>query len=142
MNIQPKRVLEARQKRSWTQDELAVASGLNLRTIQRIEKDGLASLQSAKALAAALDLDVQDLGTKEKPMKSCPECGSNKMYRYGGEVQMYGMNGDLLPGLSGGILSASKAYPVVCAECGYLRFFVVPGSRAKLKRARKWSLAE
>src|SRR4051812_35514067 len=120
MKIQPKRVLEARQQKSWTQDELAVASGLNLRTIQRIEKDGVASIQSAKALAAALDLDVQDLGTKEDPMKSCPECGSIQVYRHEGSVDMYGMNGDMLPGLrSGSILTASKACPVVCANCGY-----------------------
>jgi predicted nucleic-acid-binding Zn-ribbon protein len=120
-----------------------VASGLNLRTIQRIEKDGQASLQSAKALAAALDLDVQDLGTKENPMKSCPECGSNQVYNYLGEVEMQAVGAELLPGLkSGGILSKPKACPVVCAECGYLRFFVAPASLAKLKRAGKWRLAE
>ena len=123
---------------------LAVVSGLNLRTIQRIEKDGVASLQSAKALAAALDLNVQDLGTKENPMKSCPECGSNKVYRYDGEVQMYGGSGELMPGLAGGIMSASKACPVVCSECGHLRFFVAPASLAKMKRGapKKWKLVE
>jgi transcriptional regulator with XRE-family HTH domain len=142
MKLQPKRVLEARQQRSWTQDELAVASGLNLRTIQRIEKDGVASLQSAKALAAALDLTVQDLGTKENPMKSCPECGSNNVYRYDGEVQMYGGAGELLPELAGRILSASKACPVVCGECGHLRFCVAPASLAKMKRAKNWKLVE
>lgn len=141
MTIQPKTVREARHRKSWTQDELAVASGLNLRTIQRIEKDGVASLQSAKALAAVLDLDVQDLGAKENPMKSCPECGSNQVYRYDGVVDMYGMNGELLPGLrSGIILTTSKATPVVCSECGYLRFFVAPASLTKLKRAKKWRL--
>ena len=141
MKLQPKRVLEARQQRSWTQDELAVVSGLNLRTIQRIEKDGVASRQSAKALAAALDLNVQDLGAKENPMKSCPECGSNKVYRYDGEVQMYGGAAELLPGL-GGMLSSSKASPVVCGECGHLRFFVAPASLAKMKRAKEWKLVE
>jgi hypothetical protein len=66
---------------------------------QRIERDGVASLQFAKALAAALDLSIQDLGTKENPMKSCSECGSSEVYRYHGEVQMYGGAEDLLPGL-------------------------------------------
>ena len=139
--LQPKRILEARQQRSWTQDELAVVSGLHLRTIQRIERDGVASLQSAKALAAALDLSVQDLGTKENPMKSCPECGSHEVYRYDGEVQMYGGAEDLLPGL-GGMLSSSKACPVVCGECGHLRFFIAPTSLAKMKRATQWKLME
>ena len=49
-----------RKKCSWSQDELAAAAGLNLRT-QRIENVGTASLQSAKALAAALEIDLADL---------------------------------------------------------------------------------
>ena len=61
MKISTEFLLKARRQRSWSQDELAIASGLNLRTIQRIEREGSASLQSRKALAAALELDVQDL---------------------------------------------------------------------------------
>ena len=68
MKINVAGVLQARKHRSWSQEELAIASGLNLRTIQRIENEGTASLQSRKALAAALDLDVQDLEPREHPM--------------------------------------------------------------------------
>jgi predicted nucleic-acid-binding Zn-ribbon protein len=75
-------------------------------------------------------------------MKSCPECGSNEVYRYDGEVHMYGGAGELLPGLAGGIWSAPKAFPVVCSECGHLRFFVAPESLANMKRAQKWKLVE
>ncbi|KGK00152.1 DUF4177 domain-containing protein [Thalassotalea sp. ND16A] len=51
-------------------DELAIASGLNLRTIQRIEKEASASLQSRKSLASALDIDTLDLEYQEsKKMK-------------------------------------------------------------------------
>ena len=74
-------------------------------------------------------------------MKSCPECGSNNVYRYDGEVQMYGGAAELLPGL-GGMMSASKAFPVVCGECGHLRFFVAPASLAKMKRAKEWKLVK
>jgi len=101
----------------------------------------VASLHSAKALAAALDLSVQDLGTKDNLMKSCPECGSNEVDRYDGEVQMYGGAEDLLPGL-GGMVSSSKACPVMCGECGHLRFFIAPTSLAKRKRATQWKLVE
>ena len=69
MKINAVTVIEARKKRSWSQDELAIASGLNLRTIQRIERESSASLQSRKALAAALDLDVQDLEYEEVRMQ-------------------------------------------------------------------------
>jgi transcriptional regulator with XRE-family HTH domain len=68
MRINADVVLKARTEKSWSQDELAVASGLNLRTIQRVEREGLGSLQSKKALASALDLDVNDLDYREIAM--------------------------------------------------------------------------
>ncbi len=46
MKINAELVLKLRKSYSWTQDELAIASGLNLKTIQRIEKKASASLQS------------------------------------------------------------------------------------------------
>ncbi|NQZ89438.1 MAG: DUF4177 domain-containing protein [Colwellia sp.] len=70
MKINAELILELRNKKSWSQDELAIASGLNLRTIQRIENEASASLQSRKALASALDIDTLDLEYKElKKMK-------------------------------------------------------------------------
>ena len=38
MKVNAKLITKLRKQRSWSQDELAIASGLNLRTIQRIEK--------------------------------------------------------------------------------------------------------
>lgn len=69
MRINAQLVTTLRKKKSWSQEELATASGLNLRTIQRIESDGAASLQSRKALAAAFDVEVGDLELKESTMK-------------------------------------------------------------------------
>ena len=69
MRINVEVVLNARRQKSWSQEELAIASGLNLRTIQRIEGEASASLQSKKALASALDLDIHDLDPQEKRMQ-------------------------------------------------------------------------
>jgi transcriptional regulator with XRE-family HTH domain len=69
MKINVGLVLSARKQKSWSQEELATASGLNLRTIQRIESYTSASLQSKKALASALDLDVHDLDYQEIQMR-------------------------------------------------------------------------
>ena len=69
MKINANLVLKARKQKSWSQEELAIASGLNLRTIQRIESEASASLQSKKALASALDLDIQDLDYQEISMR-------------------------------------------------------------------------
>jgi transcriptional regulator with XRE-family HTH domain len=68
MKINRSLILALRKQQSWSQDELAVAAGLNLRTVQRIERSGSASLQSRKALAAAFNIDVSDLDSPEEAM--------------------------------------------------------------------------
>tara|TARA_R100001377_G_scaffold42927_1_gene24229 strand:- start:1187 stop:1654 length:468 start_codon:yes stop_codon:yes gene_type:complete len=49
---------ELRLSRHISQEQLAQMSGLNVRTIQRIESGHNASFESLKCLAAALDVDV------------------------------------------------------------------------------------
>jgi transcriptional regulator with XRE-family HTH domain len=70
MKVNRSLILSLRKQRSWSQDELAVAAGLNLRTVQRIERSGSASLQSKKALAAAFGIEVSDLESPEESMTS------------------------------------------------------------------------
>ncbi|MBO1255002.1 helix-turn-helix transcriptional regulator [Alteromonas sp. 5E99-2] len=50
-----------RINRAWSQTQLALVSGLSLRTIQRIEKTGVASLESVKSLASAFEISAQDI---------------------------------------------------------------------------------
>lgn len=54
-------IKELRKKRSWSQDQLATAAGLSLRTVQRIEKDGVCSLESSQALAAVFELSAESM---------------------------------------------------------------------------------
>jgi len=68
MNINSALVKHLRSEKSWSQEELAIASGLNLRTVQRIEKEATASLQSKKALASAFGIAVKDLEQVESPV--------------------------------------------------------------------------
>ena len=68
MRVDSELIRSLRTARSWSQEELARAAGLNLRTIQRIEKEGVASLQSKKAVAAAFDIDATELDFQEKPL--------------------------------------------------------------------------
>lgn len=65
MNINAALVKQLRSEKFWSQEELATASGLNLRTVQRIEKEATASLQSKKALAGAFGIAVKDLEYQE-----------------------------------------------------------------------------
>ena len=66
MKVDSDVVISLRIARSWSQEELASASGLNLRTIQRIEREGVISLQSKKALAAAFDINISELDYIER----------------------------------------------------------------------------
>lgn len=58
---------ELRISRHLSQEQLAQMSGLNVRTIQRIESGHNASVESLKCLASVLEVDVQTL-TRERLM--------------------------------------------------------------------------
>jgi DNA-binding XRE family transcriptional regulator len=84
MKINAELVISLRAKRAWSQDELSIASGLNLRTIQRIENEASASLQSKKALASVFGIDIHDLEYVEKPSMTKYEYKSVEMpFRFG-----------------------------------------------------------
>ena len=50
-----------RMSKNLSQEQLAQMSGLNVRTIQRIESGHNASLESKKCIAAALEIDIDTL---------------------------------------------------------------------------------
>lgn len=52
---------QLRISRHLSQEQLALMSGLNVRTIQRIESGHKASIESLKSLAAVLEVDVSTL---------------------------------------------------------------------------------
>lgn len=139
MKINAELVHELRIQNAWTQEELAIASGLNLKTIQRIEKTATGSLQSKKALAAVFNIDTQDLDYEEIKMKSCPECKSERVYQYKKDIEFGGFGGELLPGLASATFSLATFRPVVCFDCGYMRFYASPEARNKLEKSGDWN---
>lgn len=52
-------VRKLRLKKGWSQDQLATLTGLNIRTIQRIERGQSPSLESQKALAAVFEVGLE-----------------------------------------------------------------------------------
>jgi transcriptional regulator with XRE-family HTH domain len=60
-NLSPERVKYFRKDNGWSQELLAKASGLSLRTIQRAEKDGNSSVETQLALSAAFDISPKEL---------------------------------------------------------------------------------
>ena len=68
MKVNVDLILRLRKDRAWSQEELALAAGLNLRTIQRIETEATASLQSMKALASAFEVNIRALEQEDSAM--------------------------------------------------------------------------
>jgi len=65
-------VRRERRVRGWSQDQLATAAGLNLRTVQRVERGSACSGETLQALASALKLSTSKLtkaapGTRQRP---------------------------------------------------------------------------
>ena len=72
MEIRAETVRRQRQQRGWTQQHLADAADCSLRTVQRIEKQGVASNESVSALCAVFELErsallVDDPASPEDP---------------------------------------------------------------------------
>lgn len=79
-----------RSNRAWSQTQLAEVSGLSLRTIQRIEKTGVASLESVKSLASVFEIDIKDI----------QECLNKPAYSLKSKlVTLFGAAGIILSGL-------------------------------------------
>lgn len=61
MYIDSARLRDLRVARQWSQEHLATLSGLNLRTIQRLESGAKASTESLRALAAVFEVPAESL---------------------------------------------------------------------------------
>lgn len=61
MKINGHRIRDLRLARSWSQETLAEHAGISLRTVQRVETEGIASLTTQRSIAAALQADISEL---------------------------------------------------------------------------------
>ena len=62
MQVNSRKLIAMRKKIRWTQDDLALASGLSTRTIQRAESSGYCSLETLKAICSAFNVDPDTFG--------------------------------------------------------------------------------
>ncbi len=71
MNIDSNKVKELRKAKHWSQDQLAAACGVNLRTIQRVENTGKGSVETVRALASVFEIQAENIiiqPTEQKPL--------------------------------------------------------------------------
>jgi len=77
MKIDEKMVRSLRELRGWSQEQLAEAAGLGVRTVQRVESDGRASAETRTCLAAAFNVPQSVLaGTHSVPQQVRDSAGS------------------------------------------------------------------
>lgn len=58
MLVDAKKMKKLRQSKNWTQQHLAEICDISTRTVQRVERDGVASHETAAAYAAVFEIEV------------------------------------------------------------------------------------
>lgn len=102
--LDPERIKKLRTERAWSQEQLAELSGLSLRTIQRIEKRGKASMESKKALASVFEVAFASLEPAPEVMrKQRIDEAALRFILAGGLI-------GLVLGMAGGVLGLTQAF--------------------------------
>lgn len=70
MKINTQRLKELRAARGWSQEQLSTICSLDLRTIQRVESRGTASLETLRALATSFGVDKEELLAADAPVQN------------------------------------------------------------------------
>lgn len=68
MEINAELIKSQRTERNWTQQHLADACGVSLRTIQRVERYGNAANETVMALASVLQIEQSEIIKPETPV--------------------------------------------------------------------------
>jgi transcriptional regulator with XRE-family HTH domain len=75
MNL-AERVRSMRDRRAWSQEQLAEIAGVSIRTIQRVENGQPASFETLKSLASVFEVDLEALRSPEQKPEATEEPGA------------------------------------------------------------------
>jgi transcriptional regulator with XRE-family HTH domain len=80
MDVNAKKIKMWRTKKGWTQQHLADACAISLRTVQRVERYGNASQETVLSLAAVFEISHIDIVEPEEPVEllESPENSQHK----------------------------------------------------------------
>lgn len=98
MDINAKSAKTLRQQRGWSQQHLADACEVSLRTVQRAEKDGRVSPDTLQALCAVLE-------TTPKSLSQVPDITGGQFEQANPLRQKFMLVGAALAGLMVGVLA-------------------------------------
>ena len=102
MKIDYRMVRQLRELRGWSQEQLAEAAGLGLRTVQRVESEGRASAETRTCLAAAFNVPQSVLTDTRSITRRVRESAGPELGLVGTFLIAFG----LLAGNSMGVLLA------------------------------------
>jgi transcriptional regulator with XRE-family HTH domain len=85
-------IQKLRLKRGWSQQQLAEASGLSVRTIQRIETGHPASIETLKSIAAVFEIDFSTLNPEQTMTSSDAEKQEEEAFRYVRKLRRFYMH--------------------------------------------------
>ncbi len=105
-----------RLSRAWSQEQLAELSSVSVRTIQRVENGGQASLETLSAIAAAFDLNVADLHAEISAQPDRDEALNQKIEQAKKRLDR-----------EYGFYRAVLTWAVVCAGLTAINLFTSPG---------------
>ena len=72
MDVNAKKIKMLRTSKGWTQQHLADACAISLRTVQRVERYGNASQETVLGLAAVFEIPQIDIVVPEEPVELMP----------------------------------------------------------------------
>jgi transcriptional regulator with XRE-family HTH domain len=141
MKISPAVVRRSRIERGWSQEQLAIASGLSLRTVQRVEAEGIASLSTAASLAATYGIPLIQLQGEPPSPRVRQAPGIHSTLFLGLALLMLGVMGEsvrlaMFPTSLGDPRSTGfAAISILAAVAGAL--LLVPAA-VRIRRARQY----
>lgn len=78
MDVNAKKIKTLRTQKGWTQQHLADACAISLRTVQRVERYGNASQETVLSLAAVFEISQLDIVVPEEPIELLTSPGKSQ----------------------------------------------------------------
>ena len=77
MDVNAKKIKELRTGKGWTQQHLADACAISLRTVQRVERYGNASQDTVLGLSSVFEIQQSDIIVPEEAIQDISEAEKN-----------------------------------------------------------------
>ncbi|MCA1247078.1 2TM domain-containing protein [Massilia sp. MS-15] len=122
-------IQKMRLKRGWSQQQLADASGLSVRTVQRIESGQAGSVESIKSIAAVFGVDFSTLSSEA--IMADKQSGAEAIRERMAFMRVQRIRGFYMH---------LMLYLVVTAGCGVIDLFTSPGILWFVGLALFWGL--